>query len=78
PGFGGQKLIPHTLDKVRALRAEIESRGLSVDIQADGGINDDTLADVLAAGVNVIVAGSSIFGAADPAAAIAKMRTTEQ
>ena len=72
PGFGGQKLIPHTLDKVRALRAEIESRGLSVDIQADGGINDDTLADVLAAGVNVIVAGSSIFGATDPAAAIAK------
>ena len=74
PGFGGQKLIPHTLDKVRALRAEIESRGLSVDIQADGGINDDTLADVLAAGVNVIVAGSSIFGAADPSEAIAKMR----
>ncbi|MBQ8341995.1 MAG: ribulose-phosphate 3-epimerase [Clostridia bacterium] len=77
PGFGGQKLIPHTLDKVRALREEIEKQGLNVDIQADGGINDDTLADVLAAGVNVIVAGSSIFGATDPAAAIAKMRATE-
>ena len=74
PGFGGQKLIPHTLDKVKALSAEIKRQGLAVDIQADGGINDDTLADVLAAGVNVVVAGSSIFGAPDSAAAVAKMR----
>ena len=74
PGFGGQKLIPYTLDKVKALSAEIKRQGLAVDIQADGGINDDTLADVLAAGVNVVVAGSSIFGAPDSAAAVAKMR----
>ena len=74
PGFGGQKLIPHTLDKVKALSAEIKRQGLAVDIQADGGINDDTLADVLAAGVHVVVAGSSIFGAPDSAAAVAKMR----
>ena len=74
PGFGGQKLISHTLDKVKALSAEIKRQGLAVDIQADGGINDDTLADVLAAGVNVVVAGSSIFGAPDSAAAVAKMR----
>ena len=74
PGFGGQKLIPHTLDKVKALSTEIKRQGLAVDIQADGGINDDTLADVLAAGVNVVVAGSSIFGAPDSAAAVAKMR----
>ena len=74
PGFGGQKLIPHTLDKVKALSAEIKRQGVAVDIQADGGINDDTLADVLAAGVNVVVAGSSIFGAPDSAAAVAKMR----
>ena len=74
PGFGGQKLIPHTLDKVKGLSAEIKRQGLAVDIQADGGINDDTLADVLAAGVNVVVAGSSIFGAPDSAAAVAKMR----
>ncbi|MBQ8357109.1 MAG: ribulose-phosphate 3-epimerase [Clostridia bacterium] len=78
PGFGGQKLIPATLDKVRGLRAEIEKKGLSVDIEADGGINDTTIADVLKAGVNVIVAGSSIFGAADPASAIADMRALEQ
>ena len=77
PGFGGQKLIPYTLDKVKALSAEIKRQGLAVDIQADGGINDDTLADVLAAGVNVVVAGSSIFGAPDSAAAVAKMRELE-
>jgi ribulose-phosphate 3-epimerase len=74
PGFGGQKLIPATLDKVKALSLEIKRQGLAVDIQADGGINDDTLADVLAAGVNVVVAGSSIFGAPDSTAAVAKMR----
>lgn len=74
PGFGGQKLIPATLDKVKALSLEIKRQELAVDIQADGGINDDTLADVLQAGVNVIVAGSSIFGAPDAAEAVAKMR----
>ena len=74
PGFGGQKLIPKTLDKVRYLCTEIQKNGLSVDVQADGGINDSTIREVLAAGVNVIVAGSSVFGAADPAAAMANMR----
>ncbi len=77
PGFGGQKLIPETLDKVRALRAEIAKKGLATDVQADGGINDTTVADVLAAGVNVLVAGSSVFGAADAKAAIDKMRALE-
>ena len=77
PGFGGQKLIPETLQKVRALCAEIERRGLSVNVQADGGINDATVADVLAAGVNVIVAGSSVFGAFDAKAAIDRMRALE-
>lgn len=78
PGFGGQKLIPETLDKVRALRAEIAKKGLCVDVQADGGINDATIKDVLAAGVNVIVAGSSVFGVADAKGAIDKMRVLEQ
>ena len=77
PGFGGQKLIPETLQKVRALCAEIERRNLSVNVQADGGINDATVADVLAAGVNVIVAGSSVFGAPDAKAAIDRMRALE-
>ena len=78
PGFGGQKLIPATLEKVKALRAEIVKNGLSVDVQADGGINDATIADVLAAGVNVIVAGSSVFGAADAKVAIDGMRVLEK
>ena len=77
PGFGGQKLIPAALDKVRTLRAEIAKNGLSVDVQADGGINDATIRDVLSAGVNVIVAGSSVFGAADAKAAIDGMRALE-
>ena len=78
PGFGGQKLMPETLDKARVLRREIEKSGLSVDIQADGGIGAANLSAVLDAGVNVIVAGSAVFGALDPAAAIAKMRELEK
>jgi len=78
PGFGGQKLIPETLEKVRVLRAEIAKKSLAVNIQADGGINDATIADVLSAGVNVIVAGSSVFGAADAKAAIDRMRALEE
>ena len=78
PGFGGQKLMPETLDKARVLRREIEKSGLSVDIQADGGIGAANLSTVLDAGVNVIVAGSAVFGAPDPAAAIAKMRELEK
>ena len=78
PGFGGQKLMPETLDKARVLRREIEKSGLSVDIQADGGIGAANLSAVLDAGVNVIVAGSAVFGAPDPAAAIAKMRELEK
>ena len=77
PGFGGQSLMPETLEKARALRAEIERRGLKTDVQADGGIGAKNLADVLEAGVNVVVAGSAIFGAPDPAAAIAAMRAVE-
>ena len=78
PGFGGQKLMPETLEKARVLRREIERSGLTVDIQADGGIGLANLSDVLDAGVNVIVAGSAIFGAPDPAAAISKMRELEK
>ena len=77
PGFGGQKLMPETLEKARVLRREIEKSDLSVDIQADGGIGAGNLSTVLDAGVNVIVAGSAVFGAPDPAEAIAKMRELE-
>lgn len=77
PGFGGQKLIPATLRKTALLRERIKAEGLDVDVQADGGIGPGNLKTVLDAGVNVIVAGSSIFGAPDPAAAIAAMRAME-
>lgn len=61
PGFGGQSLIPYTLDKVRDLKALIDRRGLKTDIEVDGGINALTLSAVLEAGANVIVAGSAVF-----------------
>lgn len=61
PGFGGQKLIPETLDKVRELRGMLNERGLEKDIQVDGGIYASNIKDALDAGANVIVAGSAVF-----------------
>ena len=62
PGFGGQKFIPYTLDKVRALRARIDSLGLPVDIQVDGGVSAANVKEIMLAGANVFVAGSAVFG----------------
>ncbi len=61
PGFGGQKLIPETLDKVRELRAFLDSKGIDTDIEIDGGVTKDNVREVCAAGANVIVAGSAVF-----------------
>lgn len=61
PGFGGQKLISECLDKVPVIRRMIEERGLSVDVEVDGGINLDNVEAAVAAGANVIVAGSAVF-----------------
>lgn len=61
PGFGGQKLIPECLDKVRAIRRMAEERGLQTDIEVDGGIREDNVRLALEAGANVIVAGSAVF-----------------
>lgn len=61
PGFGGQKLIPETLEKIKSARELLNDKGLYADIQVDGGITKDNLNEVLEAGANVIVAGSSIF-----------------
>lgn len=74
PGFGGQSFMPETMEKIKTLRSEIERRGLSVDIQVDGGINEKTVGIAAAAGANVFVAGSAVFGAADPANEIEKLR----
>ncbi len=74
PGFGGQSFMYETMDKIKALRSEIKRRGLSTDIQVDGGINAKTVETAAAAGANVFVAGSAVFGAEDAAKAIADLR----
>ena len=74
PGFGGQKLIPACLMKARAIKDEILRQGLPVTVQADGGIGTANIGEVAAAGVDIAVAGSAVFGAADPAAVIAKLK----
>lgn len=61
PGFGGQTLIPYTLDKISALRKTARTRGLNLDIEIDGGVNTGNLLQIMEAGANVIVAGSTIF-----------------
>ena len=61
PGFGGQKFIPESLDKIRAIRKMITEQGLNVDIQVDGGIYLTNVREVLDAGANIIVAGSAVF-----------------
>ena len=65
PGFGGQKFIPHSLEKARLLRTKCNAMGLETDIQMDGGISLHNARDVLDAGVNVIVVGSAIFKSPD-------------
>lgn len=61
PGFGGQKYIPYCTQKIRSLREQIEQRGLTTDIEIDGGVNRDNIDEILEAGANIIVAGSAVF-----------------
>lgn len=74
PGFGGQKFMPAAVEKIAAIRAEAQRRGLSTDIEVDGGIDAATAPLCAAAGANVLVAGSAVFGAKDPAAAMSAIR----
>jgi ribulose-phosphate 3-epimerase len=74
PGFGGQRFISTSIDKVRRLMRMIEERKLETRIEIDGGIDLENIAAVVAAGVEIIVAGSAIFGAADPGAAVRELR----
>ncbi len=67
PGFGGQKFIPYTMEKIRSLRRILTERGIAADIQVDGGISSANVREVLEAGANVFVAGSAVFGE-DPGA----------
>lgn len=75
PGFGGQKFIPYALDKARKLRAKADALGKALDIQMDGGIGPKNAQEVVASGVNVIVAGTAIFGSGDIPATCRKMKT---
>ena len=75
PGFGGQSFMPETMEKIKTLRSEMKRRGLEIDIQVDGGINEKTVEIAAAAGANVFVAGSAVFGAEDASAEIAKLRS---
>ena len=61
PGFGGQKLIPYAVEKVRALKKMIDEKGLKIDIEVDGGVNLENVTEVMDAGANIIVAGSAVF-----------------
>ncbi len=74
PGFGGQKFIPHTLDKIRQLRRMIDEKGLDVLIEIDGGVTVENAASIIEAGAHVLVAGNTVFKAQDPIATIAALK----
>lgn len=74
PGYGGQKLIPESLEKVRKLRAELERRALNVEIQVDGGITPENAVEAVKAGATILVAGSSVFKSQDRKEAIDALR----
>lgn len=74
PGFGGQRFMPEVLDKVRMARRLVDAGQLNVLVEIDGGINDDTIVAAAEAGVDCFVAGSAVYSAADPAAAVASLR----
>ncbi|MGY5450773.1 ribulose-phosphate 3-epimerase [Agarivorans sp. MS3-6] len=74
PGFGGQKFIPNTLDKLRAVRKKIDESGYDIRLEIDGGVTPDNIADIAAAGADMFVAGSAIFSKPDYKAVIDQMR----
>ena len=74
PGFGGQAFIPSTLDKLRRVREMIDNSGRNIRLEIDGGVKADNIREIAAAGADTFVAGSAIFGAADYADVIARMK----
>ncbi|HSJ38373.1 MAG TPA: ribulose-phosphate 3-epimerase [Planococcus sp. (in: firmicutes)] len=78
PGFGGQKFIESVLPKVEQLAAIIKEKGLDIDIEIDGGINEETIVACAKAGANVFVAGSAIYGKEDRAAALQRIKKAGQ
>jgi ribulose-phosphate 3-epimerase len=75
PGFGGQSFIEHTYQKIRELRSIIDKAGLQVDIEIDGGVTLNNASALVHAGATVLVAGNTVFRAADPTATIAQLKT---
>ena len=75
PGFGGQKFIENTIDKVKRLRKMIDEKGCKTLIEVDGGVQGETAPRLVAAGVDVLVSGSYVFGAKDPEAVIRGLRS---
>ena len=73
PGFGGQKFIPYTLNKIRELRNLIDDRGLDVKIEIDGGVTVENAASILEAGADVLVVGNTVFRSKDPKGTIRKL-----
>jgi ribulose-phosphate 3-epimerase len=78
PGFGGQAFLDLTLPKIRRARAAIDGSGLKVALQVDGGITEETIVRAAEAGADVFVAGSAVYGAAEPADAIERLRAAGQ
>lgn len=74
PGFGGQQFIPHTLQKIKSLKAMIQQTGSSALIEIDGGVTLDNASSIIAAGADVLVAGNTVFKSADPVATIAALK----
>jgi ribulose-phosphate 3-epimerase len=74
PGFGGQKFIPQSLAKIRQLRQMIDERNLDVKIEIDGGVTLENASEIVAAGANILVAGSTVFKASDPVKMIADLK----
>lgn len=74
PGFGGQSFIPASLDKLREAGAMIEESGCDIDLEVDGGVNLKNAAEIKAAGANILVAGSAVFHAPDPDAAVMALK----
>ena len=75
PGFGGQKFIPHTIEKIKQLRKMIDEKGLNVLIEIDGGVTLENAPSIIAAGADVLVAGNTVFKSADPTATIKKLKS---
>ncbi len=75
PGFGGQKFIPFTIDKIRQVRKMIDERNLNVQIEIDGGVTLDNAPSIVEAGADILIAGNTVFKSSDPAGTIAKLKS---